>query len=176
MQGKSKQFKKTSKGFTLVEMIIYVTFVAVISVIATNSIITMSNTFSNLRVTRDINNTATVAIERVVREIRRAYDIDQANSSFGAHPGRLTLNTTASDDSDTTVEFYVSSGRLRVKTGGVDAGPITSKNITVDNLLYDLITTSNTTAVKIEMQVTATNGSIQKTETFYNTVALRGSY
>lgn len=171
----SKQHMR-NRGFTLIEMVIYTVFVALIAIVSVNAILSMTKTFADLRIARDINNTATVAVERVVREIRNANDIQQAQSTFGTSPGRLTLDTTTSGGAPKTIEFYVDSGRLRVKEDDIDMGPLTSKNVTIDSLIFNLITTSNTSAVKVTLQVTASRGNVSKTKTFYNTVSLRGTY
>lgn len=181
---KVKKEKKPSKlsrsiykdGFTLVEMVIYVSFLAVFSVLIINSLVITTRAFADFRLTRDVNNSAITVMERLVRDIRDAYDVEQVESTFSSHPGRLTLNTTDDLGANTTIEFYVDSGRIRVKEGGVDTGYISSQNVTVDLLVFDFVTNINTSAVTIRMQLSASRSSVEKQKTFYSTVILRDSY
>ena len=160
----------------IVEMVIYVSFLAVLSGMVVSAIITSMSAFVEFRLTRDINNSATVIMERFVRDVRIAYDVDQTESTLSSHPGRLTLDTTDEFGNATTTEFYVDSGRIAVKEGGVFAGYLSSQNITVDILVFEVVSNLNTMAVTVRLQLSAMRGNIQKTETFYSTTILRGSY
>ena len=107
--------KSRKKGFTLIEMIIYVFFVGTFSVLALNGVFQAIEVFADFRMTRNLNSTAEVILDRVTREVRQAYDVDQVESSFSAHPGELTLKTIDPSDVDTTVEFYIDSGSVKIK-------------------------------------------------------------
>lgn len=169
-------FVKKVGGFTLIELMIYVFFVGIFSVIAMNGVLHATKVFSDFRMTRNLNGTAEVVLDRLAREVRQAYDVDQVESSFGTHPGRLTLKTIDPADVDTTIEFYIDSGNVKIKEGGVDQGLLGSSDITVDIFVFNFITNVNTKAVKTRLQLTAQRGSLQKTKTFYATTILRGSY
>lgn len=163
------------RGFTLVEMIIYIAFFAILSLLAIQATIVVMNSFYTLRLTQNINQSASVALERMSREIRNAYDIDDAQSTFGANPGRLTLKTKDSTDNDTTIEFYVSNGKIGIKEGGVDKGVLMTKNATTTNLVFRKIDTVNSQAVKIEMTLRDARGILQQDVKFYDTIILRGA-
>ncbi len=163
------------KGFTLVEMVIYIAFVAILSVLAIEATMVVMKSFYTLRLTHNINQSATVALERMSREIRNAYEIDATESTLGANPGRLTLKTKDSGGSNTTVEFYTSNSQIRIKVGGVDKGSLMTKNTTVTNLVFRSITTINSKAIKIELTLHDAYGASQKDSNFYNTIMLRGS-
>lgn len=169
-------FVKKVRGFTLVEMVIYIFFVGVFSVLALNGVFQATKVFSDFRITRNLNSTAEVILDRVTREVRQAYDVDQVESSFDTHPGRLTLKTINILDVDTTIEFYIDGENVKIKEGGVEQGLLGASNVTVDLLVFNLITNANTEAIKTRLQLTTQKGSLQKTKTFYATTILRGSY
>ena len=171
-----RRYKKNTNGFTLVEMIVYVAFISVFSVVIMGVFVTTLKVFADFRLTRDINESAIAVMERLVREIRIAYEVDQVESTLGTNPGILHLKTTTVTGTSTTVEFYATSSRVRMEEGGVDAGYLSSQNVNVDLLIFDLITNTNTEAVTIRMQLSATRGSVTKTKSFYSTAILRGSY
>lgn len=157
-------------------MVIYVGVVAIISVLAMQSLFVMIRAFTNIRVMQDLNKSATTAIERMAFEIRSAYDVDTGNSTLGSSPGVLALLTKDSSGSNTTAGFSVVSDTLRVSEAGSDAGALTAPNITVDSLIFNAITTTNSEAVRIQIQLSATRGNTTETKTFYDTIILRGSY
>ncbi len=168
--------KSRKKGFSLIEMTIYVFFVGTFSVLALNGVFQAIEVFADFRMTRNLNSTAEVILDRVTREVRQAYDVDQAESSFSAHPGKLTLKTIDPSDVDTTVEFYIDSGSVKIKEGGVEQGLLGSSDVAVDIFVFDFISNANAKAIKTRLQLTAQRGSLQKTKTFYATTILRGSY
>lgn len=171
----------SQKGFTLVEMIIYVAFFAMLSVLAINATIMVMRSFYTLRINQSISQSATTAMERISREIRNAYNVDTANSTLGTSPGRLTLLTKTDTGTLTTSEFYVTAGnQINMKAGGVDQGSLMTKTVTATNLVFRLITTSNASttiskAVKVDMTLADNRSGVSKTVKYYDTIVLRGS-
>jgi type II secretory pathway pseudopilin PulG len=167
---------KTSNGYTLLEMVVYIAILSVFSIVVVFSLVNITKSFLEIRVERNINNAAVASIDRMVREIRLSNSVDILNSTFDANPGRITLNTIASNGSSTTVEFFVSNGVLRMKEGGVDSGALTQSNINVDNLLFNLMTNGTTQAIKISESLSDTRVGTTSTKSFNNTGLIRGSY
>lgn len=165
------------KGFSLIEVIIYTAILAIIFILVVNSLSIVIKAFNQGRLAIKINNSTETAMERMIREIRFANDID-ASSVLDSHPGHLVLNTfELGTENPTTAEFYIDSGKLMIKEGAASAIQLTSSDLTVTNLVFRQITASSTSeAVKIEMTIQGASGNYQKTEDFYNTVILRGNY
>jgi type II secretory pathway pseudopilin PulG len=169
---------KSMRGFSLVEMIVYIAFVSIFSGLVVEGLLTSMRIFADFQLTREVNSTATTAMERMVREIRTANDVDIANSVLGTNPGRLTLKTLDSNGLATTTEFFVdaASERIKIKEGGVDAGFLSSQKVATDILIFDVITNARTKAVTIRLQLSAVHLPQEKIKTFYSTATLRGSY
>lgn len=164
------------RGFSLLELLVYIGVLAFISVTVISSLFVTIRAFSDIRVSRDIHNAAVVSFGRMSYEIRTAYNIDIGASTFGSSPGVLSLYTTDISETNTIVEFSVATSSILIKEAGVEAGLLTPPNITVDSLIFELIDTTNSQAVKIDLTLTGTRGNITKTKRFYNTIILRGSY
>ncbi|MBI3634511.1 MAG: hypothetical protein HY228_02740 [Candidatus Yonathbacteria bacterium] len=172
----TKMMPRLVSGFTLVEMVIYIAFFAMLSALAVQATIIVMNSFYRLRLTQNVDQSATVALERLSREIRNAYDVDAAQSTFETNPGRLMLNTKDAGGANTTTEFYMSTGnQLGIKEGGVDKGVLVTKNVTLTNLVFRSISTTNSKAIKIEVSFRDSRSSAVQTVKFYDTIVLRGS-
>ncbi len=166
------QARYSCAGFSLVEMIIYVGLLALVLVSLVNMLLGMARAYSYLKLSRHIQSSAVVALDRVIRDIRNAQSVNMPQSVLGASPGVLTLNTTTATSSSQTLQFYVSSGALRVKQDGGDLGPLTLSDVTVSNLIFRQMNTGISQAVKIELTLTAGT----HTANFYATAVLRDSY
>ncbi len=167
--------RNNKQGFSLVEMVIYLGFFAVLSVLSLQGTIIAMKSFYSLRLTQSINQSASVSMDRLSREIMVAYSIDELQSTFGVNPGRLMVNTKTIDGVLTTREFYVTGNQLAVREGGVDKGSLMTKNVTLSNLVFRRITTAESLAVKIEMTLRDNRAVPPKDVKFYTTVVLRGS-
>lgn len=168
---------KDRRGLSLIETIVYITIFAIISVLAVNSLVMVMKSFNQGRLWSRICASAETATERMTREIRLAYDIDLGLSTLNFHPGHLFLNTYDVSGAPTTIDFYLDNGILMVSEGGGAAVALTSSQVEVTNLVFRPISAPSTSkAIKIELEIRGTQGNYQKTERFYNTAILRGSY
>ena len=157
------------------EAIIYIAILAVMVVVFVQLLFTMTRSYTSFRLSRDIVSSSSLALERMVGEIRKAEGVD-VGSTLGTSPGRLVLNTTDEVGAATIIDFYLSDGVLMVKEGNNVAASTTSARVTVDNLVFRQITTSESKAVKIDLTLSASRGNVSRSAKFYSTAVLRGSY
>ena len=166
-------FRMSSRrGFSLVEMIIYVGLLALILVSTVSMLLGMSKAYRYVKFSRQIQSSALSALDRMVRDIRNSESVNTGESVLGANPGVLTLNTTTATSSPEILQFFVSNGTLRVKRDGGDLGSLTLSDVTVSNLVFQQMNTGVSQSVKMEM--TLTSGTY--TANFYATAVLRDSY
>lgn len=170
--------RRKNTGFSLLEVIIYTALFVMISGATVDAIVQTTRAFSNLRISRDINDSAIKVMERLTRDIKNATTIDMANSTFGATPGRLTMTTLSATGSPMTVEYFVatSTGLLRLKENGVDKGSLMSAKTQIEALVFYLVSTSQTSGIKTELHLRSSRGVVQDQDHFYNTSMLRGTY
>ena len=128
---------KTSaqRGFSLVEMIVYIAILSVVVSAVVLTALSLMNTFTYLRATQDVAETGAVALERMTREIRFANSINLGASTFSASPGTLSLSTTDDAGNPDTVGFTLSGGRILVTHAGVTA-PLSRSTVTISNLTF----------------------------------------
>lgn len=171
-----KVFKK-NRGISLIETILYAAIISIVSVFVIGSVLVMMRTFNNIQLARNINISARISMERMIREIRLADSID-GTSVFDFNPGRLKLNTIDSGDNPATVEFFLDGSNLMIKEGSGQPENLTGSGVKTSSLIFRQISASTTSkAVRIELEIwDSLPQGYQKTEKFYDTAILRRSY
>lgn len=168
--------RNKAQGFSLVEMVIYISIFALLAVVVINSFAVVIGSFNETRTNRDLLESGNSALERISREIRLAQSIDAAGSTFAVTPGILDLNSTDASNNPRTVTFAVSNGALNLTQNGTLTGNLLNDNVDVTSLIFRQITTTEGSAVKVEMVLEDQRGKARKSATFYDTVILRGNY
>ncbi len=154
-------------GYTLVELVVYITLLALLVIFVVNGVIALYRTFSMMRIEQSIVINGDGALATIVRELRSATSITVASSVLGAHPGTLVTNNKT---------YTVSSGRLQAQQGSV-IQPLTGGNVTVTNLqFYRSTATLGTELVTIRLTIQAGSGVLQRSKKYYASVLLRGGY
>ncbi len=159
---------KKTRGFSLIEMVIYISILSLITFVVVEISVSFSRTYRDMRVVRAIDSSAVIAMERMVRDIRNARTVAIAQSSLGVNPGVLTLQSSA-----TTTRFYVDQGLLKVDVNGVYSGPLSLVKTSVTNFVLHRLA-STTQAIKVDLTLQSTSGSVTKSKTYHTTVVLKG--
>lgn len=159
-----------NRGFSLLEMAIYVAILSLMAVIVVNTTLSLSASWNSVRVSRDINSAAVTSLERMGREIRAAVGIDVAQSVFDAHPGVLVLTGA------TTIEFSLKDGVLTITENDIETGALMKNTVTATNLVFRRVVNGTKEGVRIEMTLESSRGKIIKSKNFYSFITLRSSY
>lgn len=164
------------KGSTITEIIVYCAILIIVSVFVINSVLILNNSLVNIRLQRRINTNADQSLQRLVREIRLATDIN-ASSTLNISPGNLSLRTFAShtDSAPADAEFYLNSGRFVLRKGSSSPVFLTDANVSVTNFLFRSVNSSTSKAVNFEIGLRTTGESNFASSTFYGTAILRNS-
>ncbi len=147
-----------------------------IMLVTVSIIINISGSYKRIKVVAALDSGASTALNRMILEIRNAKSVDTATTTFNTNPGKLGLVTSDSSGNPTTVQFYLTNGVIRLISGNLDQGPLTPSGTRVTSLIFRSLSTTTSQAVKIEMQVEGRQGKEVKTNSYYSTVILRGSY
>lgn len=165
------------KGYSLVELIIYSALMAMlISVIAyVTNILFIAN--STVRATRRVENSAMIASDRMIREIRAASNAAVVSSLpiDSSYFDELTL-TIPTDSGARTTRFYISGEKIMVDEDGTFVGPITLANVRATSLRFFALATTTSQAVKFEFVILGPASTPSVSEKFYGTAVLRGTY
>jgi Tfp pilus assembly protein PilW len=162
-------------GFSLVEMLIYISILAVVLILLVQVVLSFSSNYRELSTLRLVERSATESLERMTRDIRNATTVTIAESTLDAHPGVLTIVATQGTNSTTTKFYTDASGKVKVDVNGSYIGPLTTSKVTVTDLKFRLLTTTVSKAVKIEITLRGVYGTITQTRSYNATVVLKGS-
>ena len=155
----------------MIELVIYVALFVLLSVVVIQSLIFTMKTYTTARSYRTLQQNGELVMERITREIRSASSVNVASSSFGASPGTLALSGSDSGGTPYTQSIAVGSGLAQLTTNGV-ASSLSSSEVTITNLTFWNITTSTTSAIKVQFSLSTVNLPVVSS-TFYTTVILR---
>ena len=157
-----------NKGITLIETILYVFILTLLMGVIVQLFIAIGGAYKNIKAARETEIAGTIAIDRVLREIRNASSVVVAQSSLGTNPGALTISGIDESLNDYTVSFAVSSGVLTASRDGGAAEALTPAGATVNFLVFNKLTNPNSEGVRVELEIS--------NKKFYGFAALRGSY
>lgn len=168
-------FKLHTKGFTLVEMMIYIVIFSLFSIFTINTLLTMTRTFTEARVNRDLITAGNTALERITREIKSADSLSGTGNTLNASYGALSL-IVPDGASTKTVTLVGSANAITLSENGGTATTLLTPTISVTSLIFRQITTTQGQAIRIEMTLRSTRGALVRTAPFYTTVIMRGAY
>ena len=163
---------KNFKGFSLLEMLIYLAILLILLVVIINVVTSVVASEKVVSSVRHIQNAATLSLERIGREVRQAENID-SSSVIGSHPGRLVLVGHDEDGLARTVEFYWSGGQVYLRENGLEIGPLTQSNANVTTLVFRRFSGTNSSGIRTEMTIESGTSTNYRVEKFYSTTIFR---
>jgi len=162
----------SASGFSLVEVLVYVAVLVLVTMAGVLTYLSLSTTLVRYETERAVSHAAQVTLERIVRDIKGATTITAAESSFGtSSPPSLTLVA-----GTTTTKFSLSGGNVLLTQNGIEIGPLTSEDVTVEQLYFLRYTGVSTELVRVVLTLSASNKAASTTRTFFGSGVLRGSY
>ncbi|MFA5791955.1 MAG: hypothetical protein WC884_02870 [Candidatus Paceibacterota bacterium] len=161
--------KKNKCGYAILELLFYISFFAVLSLVVITSMITMARSFKETSIQAELVQSGNI-MERISREIRASYDINTISAN------NLKLNIKDSDGVNKTVEFLLSNSDVQLLENDIFIGNLNAPNILISGLVFTQINTTKGKAVKIVFIVQSVNDALNRTQNFYNTIVLRGDY
>jgi len=172
-------FKKFNapKGFTLIEIIIYVLLLSIIVVVVVNVFFSETNAWGHARAERIATDAGKLIMERIIQEVRLARSIDTSQSILGSHPGKLFLNTfeSATSTIQTTLEIFLDGTELKMKRGAQAAISL-SGPIKVTQLIFFHMASEKSSLVRLNLTIETSGSKFTKIKNFTSATILRNSY
>ncbi|MBU3969028.1 hypothetical protein KJ991_02325 [Patescibacteria group bacterium] len=168
----TKLFNRAGKGISLIEVLIYMAITTMVLVFVINMMMFTTKTFNGFKISRDIKNSATISMGRMINEIRKAKSVDQTLSLFDNPNGKLALNMINGDKTT----LFLDSGILKIENNGTIEGSLSLTDTFINSLVFKVINNTKGQAVKIEINIKDKENGFTKSENFYMTTVLQGSY
>lgn len=159
------------RGFSLVEVLIYVAVVVSISIAGVLTYLSLHTTLLRHATERTVNHAAQVALERLSRELHTATGVNTVESTLGSESSVLALDAGA-----TTTTFSVDGNALMLARDGTTLGPLTGADVTVRSFTANRYLGTSTEMVRIALTLSAETQAASTTRTYYTSAVLRGSY
>lgn len=152
------QLKKINqKGFTLIEMLVYISVLTIICAAIVSFLFWAIKTNAKSRAAAEVSDNARRAMETMFYEIRQATSVYTPTSVFDVSQGQLSLETKISppnNETKTYEDFYLADGKLYLKKEGIAPEQITSDQVRVSNLIFKYLGSSgNLASVQINLKV-----------------------
>lgn len=148
----------SKKGFTLIELVIYVSIFVVLITTITLFAMTFTETAAKTRIKRELSLSAYSAMKAMLYEIKRADNIYIPTSILEAHPGQLSLQTDyelPSGENMGYIDFYLDSdGKLYLKRESQNSQSLIPENFKITNLEFEYMGLS---AESIRIKLTIEN-------------------
>ncbi|HEY4525293.1 MAG TPA: hypothetical protein VJL39_02925 [Candidatus Paceibacterota bacterium] len=172
---KNNFHRNAERGFSLIELAIYVVMATLIFLAIAVSIQYAYRFYRELTIGPRADRVAASLIERVVRDIRTGSSIVLAESTFGVPTGSITISAL---DGGVAVEKRVAVSEGRITYTENDGTPLelTPADITVSRLLLTYLTSPVSEGVRIELELTYEMQGLARTKTYTGFAILRHSY
>lgn len=152
---RSKKLIKNQKGFTLIEVLIYIAVSSVLFITVISFVRNMLMVRNKVTILSKVQQNARYAMTRMVKEIRYAEDLIVIDQN--------TLRLSVSDTSRDPVIFDLQGGILYMKEGTGDFYAITGNDVKVGSVLFEDRTTPNSAnIVKITLTVSHPDVSLSQ--------------
>ncbi len=159
------------RGFSLVETLVYLAIMVLMVTACVGIFGSLNTILARNAIERELTTSASVTLERMLRDLRSANIVDLTPSTFNVSPGTLTLVQGA-----TTTAYTLTGGNVVVSVNGSAPYPLTGDEITVDSLVFSRYATSTIELVRVALTLSTHAKAASSTRTFYTSGVLRGAY
>jgi hypothetical protein len=165
-----------SRGFTLVETIIYV-ISAILLVGAIGGLMYyMYGWYGTATIIPRTDQAGTTLVDRIVRDVRSGTSINASGTSLGTTLGSISL-TSSPNGTNVTKAYAVSNGRATYSQNGAAAAYITPSQMTVSQLKFTEIDAGSISkSIRVDLQLTYSMRSGTSTRSYTGLAVMRNSY
>lgn len=167
-------FKNKDRGFTLVEMLVYIGIMTVILLALSYVMVNVYGFYSSMLTAARADRAAGTLVQVLATEMRAGAAIDQSESIFNTPHGQVTIQDDSGLEEDEKT-FLLEDDRVVMSIDDVETF-MTPEDILVSKFLFTQIVTPNSYAVRYEIDLTYSERGRLVTKTYPGLVILRRSY
>lgn len=159
-----------TKGFTMIEFLLYFALLAMVMGAVTLFAVDVVKSRNKTRIVAEVEQNARFGMSRILRSVRQADELNIGASTFDADAGVLSLGTSATS-TDPTV-FDLQDGVLRIKEGAGAATALTTDGVIVTKLRFSRDNLpGGSRAVTVELGLKYATEAVSDTGYVYETSA-----
>lgn len=132
------------KGFTLMEVVIYLGILSMIMVGFISFFLSINSSRNKNFVMHEVQANNRIALEYITQFVKASNGINTGSSTFDSDPGILSLAMDDVAKNPTIISLDVDDGVIQVKEGASDAVAIVSGQVKVTNLVFTNLTSIST--------------------------------
>ena len=180
---RNKNIFDNKKGFTLIEMLIYIALVGMISVVLFGILFFIIRANNKIIALSRVNSNAYSTMERMTYEIINSQYIYIPTSNFVNYnydlsaEDQLSLATeigSSSNEDINYIDFYLDNNALFIKEEGSDPIALSSSDVQITKLEFSYFRNGERESIQIDISIKANNSSLSDSEVnLINTVTLR---
>jgi hypothetical protein len=170
-----KHTHQYTKGFTLIEFLIYIAGLLVLGSILSMLIVQFYSIYKEIVSIPRADRTGLLLVDRITKEIRSADQIDVLESQFGVTGGVLDLDS-ITDSVTTEKKFYVENGIAKYQEDSDSPINLSSKDFTVSNFNFTFLQTPVSDAVRFDLELQFQTKNATETKSYTGFAILRESY
>lgn len=160
------------RGFSLIEVILYVALSAIILTTLLRVALTVLDVESRTRASGAVQHSLDMALTHIVVALRDAHEIDVAHSAFDVDRGAIELVMSGSDVNPT--RFELNGSEIFVRHGAGSPSTLTSSGVVIDQLLFRDLTPAGSRSV-VQVQIHGHGTSLNPSGRFEDERTLRTS-
>ncbi|OGH58928.1 MAG: hypothetical protein A2725_04240 [Candidatus Magasanikbacteria bacterium RIFCSPHIGHO2_01_FULL_33_34] len=141
------------KGFTLIEMLIYVAIIGGVVFTFVSFAISVVNSRNKTYTVSEVQANTRTALNVMTQKIRSSEAINTSTSIFGVDPGYLSLSMSSSTLNPTIISLDQDNGVLQIKEGVSASSTITIDKLNITNLQFTNLTDGDRENVRIDMTI-----------------------
>jgi type II secretory pathway pseudopilin PulG len=150
----TKQIK--NKGFTLIEMVIYLGITGFLAVSIISFVSAISGSKVKTYVIQEVHSNSKMALDLISKKIHSADSVNLGASVFGINPGELSLAMDNPAENPTIIK--VNNGSLEITEGVSAPIRVTSNEVNIANLIFaDLSGGNNRENIGIAITISYNN-------------------
>ena len=166
---------RTKEGFTLVELLLYITISGLILFSCASFLLLIQQTNVKNKVIAEVDEEGIQILEIMSQTLRNASAI---NAPAAGVSSAVSFSVNTQNSSNNPTVFDISGGVLRITQGSGSAVNLTTNRIVASNVLFTNVSRSGTSgALRLQFTLAYQNNSgtneYTYSKTFYDTVSLR---
>lgn len=151
------------KGFTLLELIIYIAIFSVFTLMLTDFFVTMGKVKAHTEVRSEVRQNLSQSLDRVARLIRQASGVNSASGNI--------LNLAMADGVKNPTIITISGNALTIQEGLFPTVPLTSDKVIISNLNFYSIDNPSPAKASVQTAITVDYDAQDRPDYIYSSSA-----